>query len=1156
MLKTRKSKSNLLKLCVAFLFPFTLFGGLMTTQFAHADGENYAYYYQENVSVTNGDFTSGSVLSSGDNLSGWTVTDETSSSNATGMFVDTGTGSSTSDDESNATFSENQERYLLNENPGANLGDDSRILMINSKSNSNSTNVSASKGYYSDSISLEANSFYKFTIAVRTMTNGDSKPVSASIYVDGLTDSEGEEVKAGIEDITSQVWHEYFIYIATGASSQEVNIQLYLGGDDGVVSSGAVFFDSVSGVRLSENAFFEECYSSNAGYQGQDRLIASGEERCFVIDSLVDNSSLIDTSAGQNFDFEFKDVNDDANSLNTLGNYWSILEAHDGHAYIENIRDMQPTYFKNTYGYEYVGDDLTYNNKNAMILTTLGESGYVGVQSSEFEIKAHTVYKISFNIKVAGIESGSFYFKVQENDTIYSLYSDILTDDEEDTTKDYLALQDGQTSSISSNSENAPMNDYQTVEMYVKGHSLYDTSVNFQLWLGDSETSANGTVVIDNITVEYASDEEFSSASNSVEFTSFSSDPATIPNSYFNSTEADGSGSYPISATDWTSEIESEDYNTSGVVYLYDLAHYNENYLGKYDWAGIYPGQIRNDINGVVLPNNVYMMYNSVNSYQSLTSSTYTLDNDSYYKLSFNYYNENRGSLNASKIKVEVVDENGIVLFSQDNISSRDNWNTMNIFFHTAELVSHNIQVVIHFGEDDPDKKVGGIVYLDNFVVEESNETEFNAYTSIYKADLTNYFLNLTENGEVSSTITTTSAYDFSVEPIYDLADEEEFDFANGGIISGNNNPYGNEFVINDSNYLAIQTFLASRASLTSAYTISMDADGYYKLTFDLATIFGESALNASTDEHDCQYGVTITVDGFEPITEIVTGGDLKSYTIYFNASEAVTPTISFTLVSDCHETIGTALITHLDFNSVTESEYNNAVLSSNYGSTVFTSAQNATESDEDTDTDDDTDEDTSTDDTTEPEATSPWLLVSSLIFAVAIIIAIIGFALRHVKIKKIERIRQENYDRKLSKNHDVILVEAQKRRDEEVRQLQNAKKMFEEDKARLEEEHKAFVRENRLNSKGKISKEIEKSIKKYNNDIINLDEKISIISEKIDTVMSADYLLTIERRIVAEEDSQLKKDKREYKKELKRIKEMEKNYRKSESSQNNDEEK
>lgn len=1135
--KNKRSKSSLLKLCVAFVFPFTLFGGIMTTNIAHAENDYYVKDYQEPVTVTNGDFTSGSTLSSSNSLSGWSAIE--TSSKATGMFVDVGSGTSTGDD-SNETFSENRDRYMLQDNPGS-FGSDNRVFMINSKQNSDSKDILASKGYRSESITLEANSYYILSVAVKTMKNGDTLPVNASFYVSGLTDVDGNELEVGVENITTENWKEYFVYIATGETSQTVTVDLYLGGHDNTRSSGAVFFDNVVLNRYSQNIFYSNCYQN--GYVGADTLDNITADKCFVVDSLKDVSAIIDTS-GYNFDFE-----DEITSADHLGDKWSIVSRSSGHAVIEDVRNMQPAIFKENYNFEYVGDDLTYNNQNAMILYTDENGGYVGVESTDFEIKAHTIYKVSFNLKVSSITSGSFYFKVQENGTIYQTYSDILTDDEDDTTRDYIALQSGQTSGYSSNNDNNFMNDYQTIEMYIKGHSLYDTSVNFQLWLGDSETSANGCVIVDSITVEYASNEDFSSASNSVEFSSFSSSPSTIPNSYFNAIEFDGNNSYPLTASDWTKEIEDERYNESGVVYLYNVEHYNNTYLNKYAWAGFFPEDTSGILNNTNydIPNNVYLMYNSTNSYQSITSSSYTLSSNSYYKLSFAYYNENRYSnLNSSKIKVEVIDENGIVLFSKDNISSLNSWNKMDIYFHTAELVSHNIQVVVHLGEEYD--KVGGLVYLDNFVVSSSSETDYNSAPISNKADLTDYYLNL---GQATSDITPSSAYELSVSPIYDLADESEFDFAEGGIVSGSNNPYGQDFIINDSNFLAISTKLASRATLTSTYTISMSSGNYYKLTFDLATIFGEGAENASTDEHDCEYGVTITIDGFEPITKIVTGGELKNFTIYMQCSENVTPTIAFTLVSDCHETLGTALVTHIDFASVTESEFNNASLSNNFGKTVFNAAQENVA--DDTTDDDNTDTDTDTDTGNTNGQTSPWLLISSLIFAVAIIIAIIGFALRHVKIKKIEKIRQENYDRKLSRNHDVILVEAQKRRDNEVKDLQSAKKMLEEDKARLEEDHKTFMKESRLENKGKISKDVEREIKRYNNEIIRIDEKINILTEKIDTVMSADYLLTLERKIVAEEDTVYKNEKKAYKEQLKELKKIEKN--KSQENQSNDNE-
>ena len=1128
MIKTRNklksTKSKLLKLCVAFLFPFTLLGGLASINSStNAATADYVTYYQESVSVTNPSFEEGSTpYATGNSLSGWTAIE--SSSTAQGMLIDVGSGTS-SDGSTNTTFSNYQDVYMLQSNPGS-RGDDSRILMINSKHNSDDSNVYASKGYRSSSITLEANSYYRFTVSAKTMTNGDDSAY-ASIYVSGLVDSDGNSIEAGVENITSNVWSEYYIYVATGDESQTVTIDLYLGGNDSMTSTGVVFFDEVNVNRYSENAFFEACYGNDTPYEGEDTLDDLNSKRCYVINSLKDDPALIDTT-GYNFDFE-----DKITSANSLGESWTRVGSSSGHAIIADVRNMQPADFTAlTGGYSYIGDDLSYGNNQALILYTGEDGGYVGVESKDFDIKAHGIYKISVNMKVSDtMSSGAFYVKVQENDSIYGLYPDLLTDDEDDNNSSlqYYALQNGQTSGYSSNNDDNFVNDYQTIEIYVKGHSLYDSSINIQLWLGDTSTSANGCVVVDNITIEYATNEEFAAASNSVELASFSSTPSSITNSYFNVANNDERDlNYPIAASDWTTEIENENYNESGIIYLYNAEHYKETYAGKYSWAGIYPGH-PNNTTGVDLPNNVYMMYNNRNSYQSLTSASYNLASDSYYKLSFDYYNQDISNLNPSEIKVEVIDGNGITLFSQDGIASTGRWNSMNIYFHTAETVSHDIQVVVSLGSEDD--KVAGIVYLDNFIVESSSEDEFNSTDAYYKADLTDYYLNLTVNGDVSNEIQTSPAYNLSIDQIYDsnLTEDDEVDCASAGIISGSDNPYGEDYKLNASNYLAIQTKYASSATLTSAYTLSLTSGSYYKLTFDLATIFNEGADNASTDEHECAYGVTVTIDGYDAITEIVNDGQLHEYSIYLSASADSTPTIAFTLVSDCNETLGLALITHIDFTSVEETEYTNASISPVYNERVFVAEASATEDDT---TDDDTSDDTTTDDNT-PDNTA-WFAIPSIIFAVAILVAIIGFALRHVKLNKIERIRKESYDRKLSANHDVILVEAQKRRDKEVADLMQAKKVLEGDRAKLEQEHKDFVKENQLASKGKISRELEKELKAYNLNIIRIDEKINIIKEKIDTVMSADYLLSIERKIVAEEDDAYRKEKKAYKASLK----------------------
>lgn len=1110
MIKKRYStKSTILKLSAFLFFPFSLFGGIALSQSADATEatSNYVYSYSESVNLTNSSFTQGgSTYLKGNSLSGWNAIE--TDSQATGMLIDVGSGTNTEEGNNETiTFSNNKDTYMLSENPGAH-GDDSRILMINSKSKVGQSNHPASKGYRSTSITLEANSYYRFSVSAKTMLNGDEY-VNASIYLSGLVDENGDEISLGYENLTSSVWKEYFFYIATGNQSQTVTLDLYLGSSSivgsktAMKSEGVVFFDNASIMRYSENEFYNVC--KLAGYTGIDKYESFDLEKIFLVDTLKPDYYIVENTDNINLDFEDEIL---PNS-DSLGEHWSIVTKSNANAVITNIRDIQPSVFKNlTEGHEYVGDDLSYNNSQALVLWTNSNeysSSYIGVKSDDISIMAHDVYKITLKMKSAGIDSGSFYLKVSENNSIYSYYPTLLSDDEN--AKNYYAMQEGKTSGITANVTNAWTNDYQTVTFYIKGHSLYNSSFNLEFWLGDTTTSAKGCVIIDNIQIEHSSYSDYSSATDKLELLSFSGSPENISNAYFNSTQSSGKrDKYPLVASDWTTSIENELYNDSGIVYLGD--DYDDLYVGNYDWAGINPDYNKTTSS----PNNVYMMFNRTNSYQSLTSSSYALSNsNNYYRLSFDYYNQDYSNLNKSKIKVEVIDENGIVLFSKEGISSIDKWSTMQVEFQLSSVLSSpTVKVKISLGENDD--LVGGIVYLDNFDISSSTEDAF--LSAQYKADLTDYYMNLTSNGEISREPLSSPAYNLSIDEVYNDNYNTNNAGSVGGIVDGKNNVYG--IVSDNSNFLVISNKVASKSTLTSQYPLAIDADKneYYKLTFDLATIFDAEAENASSDQHECMYGVSISIDGYKAIENLVTASQLKSFTIYYKVTQSSTPTISFSLISDCDKTIGTALLSNLNFAPASEDEFTKASLLPNYSKTIFTSTEVDAIEEDNTDTDNATDTETSN------ASDSTWLLIPSIIMAVALIIAIIGFILRHVKIKKIERIRKESYDRKLSVNHDVILVEAQKRRDKEVTDLQKAKKMLEQDKVKMEEEHKAFVRESRQSQNGKLSREIEKAFKKYNTSIARIDEKINIIKEKIDFCMTADYLLSIERKVMMEEEN------------------------------------
>lgn len=1124
-MNTRKSTKNYLKMTATFLFPFVLFGGgiALSNNKTIAESENVEYVkgYHETVSLTNSNFTQGNKPShKGDSLSGWNAIE--TDSRATGMLIDVGSGVNTDEDsDETKTFASNKDTYMLTKNPGSNgPSGDTRILMINSKEKLSQKNIPAYKGYRSSQVTLEANSYYRISVSALAMLNGDDY-VNASIYVNGIKDKDGENVELGYENITSSTWKEYFFFIATGSESQKVTLDLYLGSKSAQRSEGAVFFDNANIIRYSENEFFELCESGNFGYQNQDVYGTFDKDTVFLIDGLKDEANIVEGTDSINLDFEDAIVD----GTDTLGDYWSLSasDKSNASARVVNIRDMQPVDFKNLTGYGYVGDDLSKDNNQALVLWTDSNetsSSFVGVKSTDIAIKAHNVYKVTLKMKSAGIEKGSFYLKVSESDMIYDLYPTLLSSDSNE--KNYYQLGSSKTSGITSNVDNNWTNDYQTIEFYVKGHSVYNSFVNLEMWLGQTNESAKGCVVIDNISIEYASYSDFSNASNKLELKSFSGTPSNISNPYFNNAEISDDATYPLTATDWTVSKGEEDYNESGVVYIGSQEEYDSMYKGKYSWAGIRPAQA----NDSAMANNVYMMYNSKNTFQSITSKAYSLDkSNAYYKLSFDYLTQDLiESLNSSKIKVEVIDENGIILFSKNNVSTAlgsNNWETMDVYFHLPTNVSHSVQVKVSLGTEDD--KVGGLVYLDNFDISFSDDVAYANGT--YKSDLTDYYFNLSSNDSIGSEVTDCPGYKLSVDEVYAPGYTTDTAGTIGGIVSGQNNIYG---VVSDNNILVITNRVASKSTLKSNYKVSLETDKYYLLTFDLQTIFNIEAENAKTDEHDCKYGLSVKIDGYDAIEGLLSRDELKNFKVYYKATSASTPTISFSLVSDCDDTLGTALITNFDFVDTTEEIYNGIKNEVGYNSSVFT-AKESDAVEEETPGEDEDSKDTSS----ENSLNNALLLASSLIMGIALVVAIIGFLLRKIKIKKVEKVKKENYDRKLSKNHDAILTEAQKRRDAEVVSLQNTKASLEEEKVRLEETHKEYIRANR-STNGKLSRDVEKSFKNYNSNINRINEKINIIKEKIDFVMTAEYLLNLQRKVLMEEEEKIAQEKKARKKELK----------------------
>jgi len=1090
MARNYKLKSKLFGLGLATLAPFSMLsaGVIFSNQASLADSTlTQTEWTDPNVGddlITSNSFNISGTSQDGNTLaSTWKAIDYDAFS--VGMIIDVG-----------SSFNNNKTRYFLDDNPGK-LSDkikEDKILMINSKYSETSTPRSAKRGYRSNEFTLKSNSYYKLSVNAKTTTNNTSgiNEAYGSIYLSGLKDEKDKEVELSYTGITG-AWTTYNFFLATGNEDQNVTLDLYLGKSNTEGSYGAVFYDEVKVEQYSQNAFIADCVQR--GYTFQDNYESNAKiYNKFMVDRFVPlGSSLMQDQEYKYYDYNFDFEKEIGN--NGLTNEWFIpanLNSPNAHAIIFDVVNGKE-YFENTTKYKFVGNDFSYNmkeqkpNTQALALyTDKGFSSNITLQNTKnIEIRAHGVYKISMKVKFSEM-SGAFYVNLVDEE------GKIL----------------GSTSGLSTNSTNKATNDYTDVVFYVKGKALADTNINLQLALGNESSQASGCVMVDNIKIEYASSSDAEGADN---YLNLEGDEVSLDfkNAYFNYTAVeDGEFTFPLTAKYWTATkpTDKTELTESGVIYLNNDQTYDKLY-SKYSWASSYPG---NPIQGSIdAPNNVYMLHNGNYSYQSIKSEPYTLEADKYYNLTFDYYTLDVDPAKDTQITVEVVDDNKIVLFKETLASTHNTWsskngNPINIDFHTALTSSHNINVIIHLGTED-DKMIG-TAYLDNFAITSIDKDKFDKSTN--QVDLTDYMLNLDPNGEIGSSLSTSPAYTFNV-------DNGSSNAMVGGIVKGQNNEFGVEY--EDGNLLVLASRLSpATGSLKSNYTFKLNSGSYYKLTFTLKTNLNERPDADHEDDeknHECKYGVKVGLTNFTLAEEIKSNEEFTDYTIYFYASTEATSNLQFSLALDKH-TEGSAYLSNINFTNSSEEAYNDAKSDDNkeYNKTVFTSTY---VSNDNSDTNPPTDE---TPDNVGDVNNMNWILIPSIITSMAVIIAVVGWLLRQVKIKKIEKIREESYDRKISLNQELIIGQAVKERDREIEKTKENIKEMQSQKQLLEEDHKQMIKDARLSSKGKITKETEKEFKSYASKLSRLQQKIDILNEQLTKIQSPEYLIAIERRIASEE--------------------------------------
>lgn len=936
---------------------------------------------------------------------------------------------------------------------------DDYVLMLNSKTSQDSYIPAVQ--YYTNTKSFGLSAYSTYKIKVYTQVTAGAR---ASIYVSGLKDDQSKDVDLSFENIdynNASEWTTYTFYITTGFETQSVKLELWLGSKPNYASSGAVFFDNIEFVQVSENQ------------------IETGTN---VKNLVLDKSSYL-TSFDSGFD-----------STSPMDE-WTALAPMSNNSYAE-ILDLSTSGQSLARGITYVGtdyskiDNYTKNNKNALVLYTKGDnSSYFGFKSKDIELAMYDIVKLTINVKTADLE-GNAYIIVKENDVKNSSGNVIES-----------ITPATQTITISSNSTNELINNYTTCTFYIKGRSLYNTSYNIELWLGSKENKAKGVVVFDSIKIEDISNENYTNASTgstSVKM-ALDSDPSNyiISNSSFNDViKSNKTLTYPLTPANWTHSTDDERDVCFGVINtndsIYD-AHKSD--LGNVD----NPGNPKGFGSTSTDTNNILVMQNYNKTYQTATSSKFSMDKESYYKLSFDY-KIIETNLDSKLFNVYLIDEDGNVLYANENLSTTYTWKSYSIYINTKEY-SSTLSLVLSLGTND--NLVQGLAYIDNVILVKDTKMTQDKYEEIAITsnvlDFEQGNFNLVKKDD--DIIYTPLRYTESLENTTTNSSGLKNGF--GGIIDADNTANNIEKFPNSSSALPylmmLKTIDKATYSMTAKDSLSLSSDTYHKFTIDIKTKKLQSGL-----DYDKTYGAVFALSGLSEKIDGIISEDWQTYTIYVACTSSVDINVKFAIESLDMDTCGIAYFDNFTYSAIEKDDYNLAKVNMvDDGTTLFIG---------NTDVDADDNDNNST-----TNLDYIWYLIPTLILAIALIVALIAYVMKKVKIKKWEKRKINEYDRDKTLHRDVIRKDAEKTRDANVKELKDNISELEKQKQHIEEIHQEQLKANRTTRAKGITASSEREFKQYAKMHTALENRIANLNKQIEKMNTAEYLLSIQHKIILE---------------------------------------
>lgn len=1046
MVKATKLKHAILSAAAALICLLLAFGLLNGTFAVRAadEEESFTDYPTTAVSVTNSQFTdegSGSPASP----SNWTATGRAGTSVSGIVDLDP------------ADYRNNYEDYKLDIYPEYSADKYPETPFGNNKYPGTSTNVlmintnrdETVYGYTSSTFTLEANRYYSVSVYVKT---GDfATGTGASIRLEGVDSGKGEDNELIFKNIDTvdrlgagtaltedndYGFVRYTFYIGTSFVSSTASLNLSAGAERTdetndinytLPADGYAFFANVEVNELSPMTFLD--LTEN---------VPAGSTNTLVRDLNEDLTYLTSEPLAMSDFSRIENTEDEAPST---GNASAFIYNAESSGYDDTYNfDSDPLSPNGKSGNSTIFGLTTYNNRYDEY-----ESATIGFRTNaEYTVRRNTYVRFSVWVKTQDL-SGSAFIKINTDDTVRN-----DTDDGKMTAN---------SATISSGDGVEARYGWTEYALYVKGSSLQDYTVYVELWLGtDASTTASGIVMFSEIRADEITYTEYTD--NNASGTAVSFDPTFsdtgVTNGRFYDIGDYDEYSYPLAPASWTyytpDTVTTTGFSTEALDNSEDVV------------SGVIPSDIASipDENKDYPlsfvpdePGNFLMIHygGDDRTAAGYASSSLTLTAGTQYTISVNLLTYDISGYGANLV-LKNGDNN--VIATMENIDTAGEFRQYDFLVEAGAsdaTVTLEIWLGLNDRIDNHQKLASGTVFVST-VSMASVDSSVEDDVSAYEARTESYYTAL-KNGSAKDL--TYTAYTFAEETFdaYDVYSADAVktaynwtltagstDDVTYGIIRTNNREQTNlipdYFERGDTENLSSgMLFIRNNAATYSRVewnnAFSLTENTYHKLTVRVKVDFeGRDISNPDT-----AIGAGIELTGtdakFEDIrsTALVKDATIdneyyREFTFYIHAETASDIGLAFTLGGNeftNENARGILYVTNIAIEEIGNTEYEDAVAAM---------ADYKDEHDEDDPynmsaviSSDSTDSD-SGDDTTDTDTTTPdnggiqWWLIPSILFAVAIVIAIVGFSVRKFidkRAKRKSKVKTANYDRRVSLN-------------------------------------------------------------------------------------------------------------------------------------------